>query len=130
MNQTITKNEKSIKILNKLIADGFYTGYIGPERFELVRNHFPNNHRLLGLLNENGKYEIKLDFKYPMNIAVKILLILGILTSIISVIRGNWLIPISLVVFGVILFVDFKIKQKKEIERFTNKFLEFDRKEY
>lgn len=119
-----------MKILNKLITAGLYTGYIGPEKFELRRNHFPNNHRLIGILNEHEKYEVKFDFKFPMNIAAKILLALGILVSVIAGIKGNWFLPLSIVVMGILLLVDFKLKQKKEIDLFTNKFLELYQREY
>ena len=82
MRQTITKSDKNLKILNKLIMNGFYTGYIGPEKFELMPKRFPNNHRLIGLINENGNYDLKFDFKWPMNIAGKVLIRFVILTII------------------------------------------------
>lgn len=129
MRQTITNSDKNLKILNKLIVNGFYNGYVGTEKFELKRNHFPNNHRLIGILNDVGNYELKFDFKSPMNILAKILLGLGILISFISLIKGNWIIPIVFIVIGIIMFTDFKLKQKKEINIFTNKLLEFHKAE-
>ncbi|ULC58795.1 hypothetical protein MBM09_12865 [Flaviramulus sp. BrNp1-15] len=130
MRQTITKSDKNLKILNKLIVNGFYSGYIGPEKFELIRNHFPNNHRLIGLLNNAGNYDLKFDFKSPLNIFSKILLGLGLLISIISLIKGNWILPIVFVVFGLIMFAGFKLKEKKEINIFTDKLLEFHKTEF
>jgi len=130
MRQTITRSDKSLRILNKLIVSGFYTGYIGPEKFELMRNRFPNNHRLIGFLNDSGNYDLKFDFKPPMNAALKVLIGFGILTSTIYIIKGNWILPISLIVFGLIIFVDFKLKEKKEINLLTNKMLEFHKTEY
>ena len=129
MKQTITKNDNNLRILNKLIANGFYNGYVETEKFELMRNRFPNNHRLIGILNDAGNYDLKFDFKSPMNIAGKILLALGILISIISLIKGSWILPIVLVIFGLILFADFKLKEKKEINLFTDKLLEFHKSE-
>ena len=129
MRQTITKSDKNLKILNKLIVNGFYTGYIGPEKFELMPKRFPNNHRLIGIINENGNYDLKFDFKSPMHILAKVLLGLGILISIISLIKGNWILPIALTIFGLIFFADFKLKQKKEINLFTNRLLEFHKAE-
>jgi len=129
MKQTITKNDKSLKILNKLIANGFYNGYVGPEKFELLRNHFPNNHRIIGILNDDGKYDVNFDFKYPMNIAAKVLLGFGILMTVISIVKGDWLIPIVSALTGLFIITGFKVRQRKEIERFTNKFLEFDKAE-
>tara|TARA_R100000935_G_scaffold15037_3_gene29868 strand:+ start:15 stop:410 length:396 start_codon:yes stop_codon:yes gene_type:complete len=130
MNQTITKNDKNLKILNELVLNGFYNGYIGNEKFELMRNHFPNNHRLIGTLNETGNYDLKFDFKSPMNILAKILLGLGVLISIISLIKGNWIFPIVFVIFGLIFFANFKLKEKKEIKIFTDKLLELRKSEY
>lgn len=54
MKQTISKSQKNKQILNKLIIDGYYNGSISPERFELTRNHFPNNHRIIGIINNDG----------------------------------------------------------------------------
>lgn len=129
MRQTITKSDKNLKILNKLIVNGFYNGYVGTERFELMRNRFSNNHRIIGISNDGGNYDLKFDFKTPMNIAAKFLLALGILISIISLIKGNWILPISLVIFGLIMLIDFKLTKKKEINLFTDKLLEFHKKE-
>ncbi|MDO5970240.1 hypothetical protein Q4Q35_10515 [Flavivirga aquimarina] len=130
MRQTIAKSDKNLKILNKLIVNGFYTGYIGSEKFELMRNRFTNNHRLIGILNDNGNYDLKFDLKSPMNIARKVLIGLGILTSIVSLINGNWILPIALIIFGLIFFLDFKLKEKKEINLLTDKLLEFHKTEY
>ncbi len=125
MRQTITKSDKNLRILNKLIVNGFYNGYVGTEKFELMRNRFPNNHRLIGTVNDTGNYDLKFVFKSPMNILAKVLLVLGILISIISLIKGNWILPIVFIIFGVIMFADFKLKEKKEINLFTDKLLEF-----
>ncbi|WP_324027818.1 hypothetical protein QSV08_07695 [Maribacter sp. BPC-D8] len=129
MKQTITKNDKSLKILNKLIANGFYNGYVGPEKFELLPNHFPNNHRIIGILNDDEKYDVKFDFIYPMSIAAKVLLGFGVLMTGISILKGDWRILLASVVTGLVIITEFKIKQRKEIKRFTNKFLEFDKAE-
>ncbi|WP_298782396.1 hypothetical protein [uncultured Polaribacter sp.] len=109
--------------------NGFYNGYIGTEKFELMRNRFPNNHRLIGIVNETGNYDLKFEFKSPINILAKVLLGLGILISIISLIKGIWILPIVFVVFGLIMFSDFKLKEKKEINIFTDKLLEFQKTE-
>ncbi|QHI37403.1 hypothetical protein IMCC3317_27820 [Kordia antarctica] len=129
MKQTITKSNKNVEILNLLIANGFYNGYVRTEKFELMRNRFPNNHRIIGIANDTGNYELKFDFKPPMNIIAKFLLALGILVSIISLIKGNWVIPVVLVVYGLIVVIDFKLKEKKEINILTDKLLEFHKTE-
>ncbi|WAC02150.1 hypothetical protein N7U66_05065 [Lacinutrix neustonica] len=130
MRQTITKSDKNLKILNNLIVNGFYNGYVGTKKFELMRNRFPNNHRIIGISNDGKNYDLKFDFKSPLNIAVKFLLTLGILISIISLIKGNWILPIVVVIFGLIILIDFKLKEKKEINFFTDKLLVFHKTEF
>ena len=130
MKQTITKSDKNLKILNKLIVNGYYNGYIGTQKFEIMRNYFPNNHRIIGILNDDGDYELKFDFTSPMNIAAKLLLALGILISIISLIKGNWILTIPLVIFGLFILINFKLKEKKEINLFTDKLLELYKTEF
>jgi len=130
MKQIITGSDKNLKILNKLIVNGFYTGFLGSEKFELLPNRFPNNYRLIGIKNKNGNYDLKFDFKSPMNIAGKILIGLGILTIIVSLMKGGWILPIALFIFGLIFFADFKLKERKEINRLIDKMLEYHKTEY
>lgn len=124
MKQTIRRTDKNLKILNELITSGFYDGYIGTEKFELIRNHFPNNHRLIGILDETENYELKFDFKPPVNIAAKISLIFGIVVSIISLFNSNWLVSVVFIIFALAYLISFKITGKKEIDLFTDKFIE------
>lgn len=65
-----------------------------------------------------------------MNIAAKVLLGFGILMTVISFFKNDWLIPIVSALTGLIILTDFKLRQKKEINRFTSKFLEFDKMKY
>ncbi len=52
MKETILNNEKSFKILNRLILSGYYEGSISPQRFVFERNIFPSkNYRIVGVLN-------------------------------------------------------------------------------
>jgi hypothetical protein len=125
MKQTITKNDKNIKILNSLITNGFYNGYIESEKFELRPNRWPNNHRLVGILNNDGKYDLKFDYTSPMNIAVKFLLAFGILGSVIFLFMGHWILPVIFIVCGLNILVTFKLKEKKEMNYFTDKLVEF-----
>jgi hypothetical protein len=125
MKQTITKNDKSLRILNKLINNGFYKGYVGAEKFELKRNYFPNNHRIFGVLNDEMKYEVTSGFEKLMKINANIALILGVIMSIVFVIKGNWIMSLLIILFGLIFMIIFKLKEKNELELFTNKFLEF-----
>jgi len=129
MKHTIKKSDKNLKILDDLIGNGFYSGHVGDEKFELTPNRFLNNYRLIGLLNESGHYDLKLDYKWPMNISYKILLGGGILVALISLINGNWVWPVILLVLGLMLFVHFKIKEKKEINLLTQRILEFSKSE-
>ncbi len=130
MKQTITKNNKNLEALNKLVANGFYRGEIGNEKFELIRNYFPNNYRLIGVLNNEGNYDIKFDYKSPMNYTTKSLLPIGVIIIIIFFIKGIWLLPTVLLVFGLTIFVIFRIKGKKEIHLFTDKLLHFHKTEF
>lgn len=127
MEQTITKNDKNIKILNKLITNGFYNGYVGTEKIELLPNRWPNNYRLIGTLNSDGKYDLKFDYRSPMNIAMKFLLAFGILGSLIFLVIGNWVLPLIFVASGLIMFINFKLKEKKEMTYFIDKLIEFQK---
>ncbi|WP_303316423.1 hypothetical protein Q4Q34_06350 [Flavivirga abyssicola] len=131
MRRTITKSDKNLKILNKLITSGFYNGYVGVDKFELTPNRFTNNHRLIGVLNDSENYDLKFDLKFPMNVAAKLLLGFGILTSIIMLIIGNWLFPIFFFIIPFLIFyIAFKVNEKKEIGLFTDKLLEFHKTEF
>ena len=135
MTNTISNNEKSFNILNKLILNGFYEGSISPNRIELSRKYglfnWSYNHRIIGILNSENKFELDFDFKFPMNITVKVAIGIGIIFSIISLAYGNWFLPIPFFILPfLITYVDFKLKKKKEISLFTSKFLELYKSEY
>lgn len=76
MKQTISNNEKSINILNKLILNGFYDGIISPNRFDLNRKYgifkSGGHYRIIGILNGDNKFELAFDFKSSMKIVVKV----------------------------------------------------------
>lgn len=88
MTQTISNNEKSFNILNKLILNGFYYGNISPNRLELNRKYglfnSGGNHRIIGILNSENKFELDFEFKSPMNLLSKIAIGIGIVFSIVS----------------------------------------------
>ena len=135
MTETISNNEKSFNILNKLILNGFYDGNISPNRIELNRKYglfnSGGNHRIIGILNSENKFELNFDFKFPMNIAVKIAIGIGIVFSIISLAYGNWFLPIPFFITPfLITFFDFRLKKKKEINLLTSKFMEIYKSEY
>jgi hypothetical protein len=135
MKETISNNEKSFNILNKLILNGFYYGNISPNRFELSRKYglfnSSGNYRIIGILNDENRFEIEFDFKSPMNVAVKIAIVIGIVFSIISLAYGNWILPIPFFIIPFLfIYFDFKLKKKKEISLLTSKFLELYKSEY
>ncbi len=135
MTETISNNEKSFNILNKLILYGFYDGNISPNRIELNRKcglfNSGGNHRIIGILNNENKFELDFDFKFPMNIAVKVAIGIGIIFSIVSLVYGNWFLPIPFFILPfLIIYIDFKLKKKKEINLLTSKFLELYKSEY
>ncbi|PZD77042.1 hypothetical protein [Mesonia sp. K7] len=129
MKQRIIRNEKNIKFLNSLITNGFYKGYIGQEKFELIPNHFINNYRIIGVLNENNAYELEFDYNSPMNIASKLAIIVIVIASIIFLANKIWIFPVLFSVFGLILFINFNLKRTKELNILTDKFLEFHKSE-
>ena len=73
---------------------------------------------------------MKFDYKSIMKIAAKILLELGILISIIFLIKNNFIIPLLLIIIGLIILISLKLKAKNEINLFTGKLLEFHKTEY
>jgi hypothetical protein len=132
MTETISNNNKSFNILNKLILNGFYDGNISPNRIEFERKGLPaSNHRIIGILNDENKFELGFDFKFPMKIATKVAIVIGIIFSAISLANGNWFFPIPFFIIPfLIVYIDFKLKKKKEINLFTSKFLELYKLEY
>tara|TARA_R110000765_G_scaffold288524_1_gene384777 strand:- start:233 stop:649 length:417 start_codon:yes stop_codon:yes gene_type:complete len=135
MTETISNNEKSFNILNKLILNGFYDGKIGPNRIELNRKYglfnWGGNHKIIGILNDENRFELDFDFKSPMNVAVKVAFGIGIIFYIVSLVYGNWFLPIPFfIVPFLITNIDFKLKKKKEINILNSKFLELYKLEY
>ena len=114
-----------MKTLNELVSRGFYQGEIADEKFELIRKHFPNNYRIIGTLEENGKFDIKSELKSGMKIAGIVLLIIGIIFSIYSFSKANWILPLIFVIGFFIHLISVYQNRKKELDIFTNKFLEF-----
>lgn len=127
MKQTLTKNDKNIKTLTTLLANGYYNGYVEAEKFELLPNRWPNNHRLIGTLNSDGKYDLKFDYTVAISIGMKFLFAFGILGSIIFLSIGNWILPLIFVACGLLLFANFKLKEKKEMTYFIDKLIEFQK---
>jgi len=130
MKHTITKNDKCFKILNKLILNGFYYGSISPNKFELSQKKFNNNFKLIGILNGDDKFELSFDYKHPINIAVKVAVALGFLTSIVLIINGNWIIPIAFILLGITMWAGFKLMEKKEINQFIDKYLKYSKESH
>jgi len=75
-------------------------------------------------LNKEGKYVLKLDFKSPLHILAKFLIVLVITASTILLVKGSWFFPSIFLTIGVMSFLNFKLKEKKEITLLTNKILE------
>ena len=136
MTETISNNEKSLNILNKLILNGFYDGNISSNKFELKRKkglfNSGGNYRIVGILNSENKFELKFDFNFPMNITVKIAFGIGIVFTIISfTYYGNWFLPIPFfIVPFLIIIINFKVNKKKEISLVASKFMELYKLEY
>ena len=94
----------------------------------MQRTYFPNNYRLIGILNANGYYNLKLGYKSPVNIAAKLAFGLGILVSVIMLIKGFLLFPIIYFILPFsIIYIRFKIKEKKEINYLKDRIFDFER---
>ena len=126
MKPSIVKNDKNLKRLNRLIINNFYSGFIIDDKFELIRNHFRNNFRIIGILSDRS-FEIKSDYKATMSIIRKILLIIFGISAIYFLIIQNWLILILFILFILFDFIYLKIKADKEIKNFTDRLLELDK---
>ncbi|WP_458627086.1 hypothetical protein [Winogradskyella sp. PC D3.3] len=132
MTETISNTKKSLNILNKLIQSGHYNGLIESRKFELTRNIFPNNYKLLGTLNDNGKFELKSTLKIGMLTSGKILAIIGIILSMTSFMLMNkyWVVFTIILVFTIAVYLGTRFKGQKEIRLLTSKFLELYKSEY
>ncbi|WP_055436624.1 hypothetical protein [Lacinutrix algicola] len=131
MTETISNTKKSLNVLNKLIQNGHYNGFIESGKFELTRNNFPNNYKLIGTLNDNGKFELKSTLKIVMLTSGKILAIIGIILSMTSFILMNkyWVVFTIILVFTIAVYLGTRFKGQKEIKLLTSKFLELYKSE-
>ena len=120
MNPTIVKNKKNLKILNELISKGFYDGFIQEDRFELSRNHFPNNYLIIGSLNSRNSYNIKFGYTSTINFLLKPLLVLEFIAILFFLIKGIWLIPLIIFIVSLIIYLNFRLNRKKEINIFLD----------
>ncbi|MCL6264878.1 hypothetical protein [Flagellimonas myxillae] len=126
MKQTITKTPENLEILYKLVANGFYQGSVEPHKFELVGKH-ASNYRIIGVLNNEGKYVVKVDAKFSHNISQKILLALGISACIILLIKRNWIIPLLIAIMGLASLASTRSIKKRELDKFMDRFTTFNK---
>ena len=128
MNPTIVKNKKNLKILNELISKGFYDGFIQEDRFELSRNHFPNNYLIIGSLNSRNSYNIKFGYTSTINFLLKPLLVLEFIAILFFLIKGIWLIPLIIFIVSLIIYLNFRLNRKKERNIFLDKLFSLAKK--
>ena len=127
MEKSIPKNPKSISILNKLISSGCYIGFVGSDCFELKRNHFPNNFRILGKLVEGQRFEIKSDFTKRLKYLVQLFNVMGITVALfLAFIQSNWIVTIIYFTIRLISHLYTNLKFGKEMRIFSSKYLEFE----
>lgn len=125
MRQTITQSKQNLQYLQQLITDETYIGFANAKRFELSRHTFPCNYKVIGLLNDSGTvYHVSAVYKTPLEIAARVLFTVGIVISIISMFIGNWILFGIIFSFGFIIFLIFKVQQKKEIQMLTSALLQ------
>jgi len=128
LNPTIVKNKKNLKILNELISKGFYDGFIQEDRFELSRNHFPNNYLIIGSLNSRNSYNIKFGYTSTINFLLKPLLVLEFIAILFFLIKGIWLIPLIIFIVSLIIYLNFRLNRKKERNIFLDKLFSLAKK--
>lgn len=128
MKKTISKNNTSLTVLKNLIEEKFYNGYISLEKFELTKNSFPNNYKLIGVSNKENRYELFVEYKPPLNIAYKSFLMFCIFVSLVFLIKNNWIVSLVFLVVLLVAFIGFKIKSRAEVNQFLDKYLEFYKK--
>lgn len=125
----INKSKENFQVLNKLVELNQYTGNIFVEKFELARNTFLNNFRIIGDSKEHrDKFIIRCDFKFPMNLAFKVLLFLTALSILFSLINAQFILALSIVLITLIFLLVRNIKSNKEKMLFSNRFYELKHK--
>lgn len=132
MKERISNNNKSFTVFNKLIINGFYTGSIGPQKIELIRKGVvPNNYKIVANLNSENRFEINFRYREAfMGIAAKTAFIFGIIFSLILISSKQYILPFTLIIVFIFSFLSFKIKERKEINYFSSKFLELYKSEF
>ncbi|MEX0363111.1 MAG: hypothetical protein AB3N10_19205 [Allomuricauda sp.] len=128
MQQTITKNPENLEILYKLVANGFYQGSVESTKFELVGKH-STNYRIVGKLSGKEKFVVKAEPKFSHNISQKIMLALGSSACLILLVKRNWIIPLLIAIMGLASLATTRSKKKRELDRFTDRFLDFVKQE-
>jgi len=129
--KTILKNdEKLFRILNELVLNNHYEGSVLPNQFELLRDNFPNNIRILGILNKEGNFEIKYDYKFPTNYSFRIFLVIISVAIVFFVFQKNWFVVLILLFLGLGLLLSFRLKGRKEKEFFLDHFIDFKKRIY
>lgn len=129
MKRIVSNSDKTINALNRLITSGYYKGYVGTKKIEFIRDCFPNNYRLVGVLNDDNNYELKLDFIQPLNIFSRILFVIGFICSVVGLVLGNWKFIVVFLLISLFIFMVFKSKERKEMDVFLNKLLQLDKAE-
>ena len=89
----------------------------------MTSGKFINNYRLVGTLNDSGRYDVKFGHKFPLNKLVLIVTPLAIATALVLIFTEYWeLSPVIFIVIG-IKFSFFKYHERKELNRFETEFL-------
>ncbi|WP_406685188.1 hypothetical protein N1F78_05535 [Seonamhaeicola sp. MEBiC1930] len=124
MKETITKNEKSLKVLNELVSREFYKGKIESEKFELKRSIFPNNYIVIGELNDENKFVLKSGFGSTIKILSLITNTFFLILFIFFLFQFNWIMLIVFILLCGISYLIHHIKTKKELKIFSKKYFE------
>lgn len=131
MKKTISNSEKSFTIFNKLIQNGFYSGYINPKRIELFRKGSANNYKIVANLNNENRFEVDFKYKYRyMKIAALFTIIFGFAFCTISFFNKKYIFSILFVFITTISYLNFKLKEKNELNYFWSRFLELSKLDF
>lgn len=127
MKQTITQSKKNIEILNRLIDNGLYYGYVENEKFELQINgpFFAEHFRIIGIANDKDLYEIRFSYMPYMKVITKVFEAFSLAIVLTSFGFGIYELSVFFAFVGLIPFVTMKYEERKEISRFTDRLLKY-----
>ncbi|MDC7997987.1 hypothetical protein [Gilvibacter sediminis] len=126
MNNTISSNQKSLEALEKLMSSGYYSGYIYPDRFDLVRSKFPMNHKISGRLNSEKRFVVVSVFKKGVMtyMFVVVIVFLAFLSGL-AYFKYGMFYALFIIGFLITILLNEYFTRRKELKLFYDRFLSF-----